>query len=136
MPTEQGYECRSVTAIRHVDQVDASHHLKQFPGEMGCAPGSARGHVDLAWIGFGVSDEFGNGVRRNRWMHHHDVGHGNNACDRHDVADEIEIELAEQRRIERVGTTGQEKRIAIWGHIHDDLGGDVGARTRPVLDDE
>src|SRR5262249_42391006 len=28
LPTEQGYKCGSITAIRHVDQVDASHRLK------------------------------------------------------------------------------------------------------------
>src|SRR5262249_52004957 len=28
LPTEQGYKCGPITAIRHVDQVDASHRLK------------------------------------------------------------------------------------------------------------
>src|SRR5262245_43119071 len=28
LPTEQGYKCGSITAIRHMDQVDASHRLK------------------------------------------------------------------------------------------------------------
>jgi hypothetical protein len=40
------------------------------------------------------------------------------------------------RWLTRVGKTSQQKRIAIRGRIHDDLGGDVRAGTRPVLDHE
>jgi hypothetical protein len=97
LSTEHGCKCRSVTAIRHVDQIDASHYLEQFPGEMGYAPGSGRGHVDLAWIGFGVSDELGDRFSRNGWNDHHDLGTAGDARDRRDVADEIEIELLVKR---------------------------------------
>src|SRR5262249_4659733 len=73
---------------------------------------------------------------RNGWNDHHDLGTAGNARDRRNVADEIEIELLVKRRIARVRKTNQEKRVAIRGRIHDGLGGDVGTRTGPVLDDE
>ena len=67
---------------------------------------------------------------------HHDKGHAANARNRRYVADEIEIEVLVERCVTRVRKTSQQKRIAVRGRIHDSLGGDVGARTRPVLDDE
>jgi len=69
-------------------------------------------------------------------MHHHDVGHDHNAGDRRDVADEIEVELVIERRVERVRRNGHEERIAIRCRTHDRLRGDITAGARPVLDDE
>src|SRR5262249_47537496 len=53
-----------------------------------------------------------------------------------DVADEIEIELVVERRVDRTGYRAQQKRIAIRSRTDDRLGADVGAATRPVVDDE
>ena len=93
-------------------------------------------HVDLARIGFGISDELRNRFGRNRWIDHHDSGARGNARDRRDVADEIEIEFVVERRVDRVRRTGQEKRITVRWRIHGRFGADIGARARPVLDDE
>ena len=43
------------------------------------------------------------------------IGKADQAGDRRAVADEIEIELGEQRRIGRVGRGGEEQRIAVRG---------------------
>jgi hypothetical protein len=59
-----------------------------------------------------------------------------NACNRRDVTDEIEVEFVVERRIARVGGSDYEKRVAVRGRFCDRLGGDIAARTRPVLDDE
>src|SRR5262249_29106140 len=72
----------------------------------------------------------------NRWMDHHNLGKADDARDGRDVADKIEIELFVERRIDRVCRCDQEKRVAIRGRTHDRLGADVGAATRPVVDDE
>ena len=92
-------------AIRHVNHVDAGHHLEQLAGYMGGVPVPARRHVDLARIGLGIGDELGNRLGRNRWIHHHDMGRADDARDRRDVADEIEIELVVERRVDRVVPT-------------------------------
>ena len=48
------------------------------------------------------------------------------ACDRRDVADEIEIELVVERRIDRVRSIPHRlKRVAVRGRSHDRLGGDI-----------
>src|SRR5215471_208657 len=80
---------------------------------MGWASNGARRNVDFAWISLGISDELGDRLGRNRWMHHHDVGHDNNAGDRRDVADEIEVELVIECRVERVRRSGHKERIAV-----------------------
>ena len=66
-------------------------------------PVTRRSHVDLAGIGFSVGDELGEGLGRNRGIDHDDIGaNADDARDRRDVADEIEIELAEQSCVARV----------------------------------
>src|SRR5215510_11407586 len=64
------------------------------------------------------------------------VGHAHDACDRRDVADDIEIELFIQRRVDRVRRGHQEKCVAVrWG-THDRFGADIGAATWAVFYDE
>ena len=63
-------------------------------------------------------------------------GHADDARDRRDVADEIEIEFLVERRVDCVRRADQEQCIAVRGRAHDRLGGDIAASTRPVLDDE
>src|SRR6516225_5189089 len=69
-------------------------------------------------------------------MYHDDIGRPHDACDRRDVADEIEIELVVERRIDCVESTDQEQRVAVGRGTHDRLGGDVAAGSRTVVDDE
>ena len=53
---EVGYE-RCPAAVGDMDEIDAGHHLEQLPGNVGGRAGAKRGHVDLAWIGLGLSDQ-------------------------------------------------------------------------------
>ena len=64
------------------------------------------------------------------------LGIADDARDRRDVADEIEIELVVERRVDRVRSRDQEERVAVGGRTHDRLGADIAAGARPVLDDE
>ena len=64
------------------------------------------------------------------------MGHSDDARDRRDVADEIEVELVVERRVDRVRRTDQEQRVAVRRRAHDRLGADIAAGARPVLDDE
>ena len=91
---------------------------------------------ELARIRLGIGDELGKRLGRNRGMYHHDEGTADQARDRRDVANEIEIEFVVKRRIDRVRRTDQEQRVAVRSRAHDRLGGDIAACARPVLDDE
>ena len=97
---------------------------------------AARRHVELAGVRLGVGDKLGNRLGRNRWVHHHDVGCADDSRDWRDVADECEIELLVERRVDGIRLTDREKHIAIGGSTNDRFGGDIGACARPILDDE
>src|SRR5215470_7304102 len=103
---------------------------------MGGSSDTARRHGDLARIGLGIGDELGNCFGRNRWMHRYDVRLPVNACDRRDVADEIETELVIERGVDGVPTADYEQRVAVRRCAHDRLGADIAARAWSILDDE
>src|SRR5262245_33917020 len=56
-----------------------------------------------------------------------------NGCD---VADEIEIEVVIEGRIDRGSSIRTKERITIGGRTDDGLGGDIAGCAAPVLDDE
>src|SRR5258705_13849865 len=97
-------------------------------------PVATRRHIDLARIGLGKGDELGNRFGRNRWMYLHDERYANYAGDRRDVADKIEIELGVECRIDRVGRTDDEQRIAVRGRTHGRFDGDIAAGPSPAAD--
>src|SRR5262245_14013051 len=103
---------------------------------MGWGPGTARRHVDPARIGIRIGDELGNSFGRNRWMYRYDVGLPANAGDRRDVADEVEIELVVERRIDQICPRDKEERVAVRRRAHDRFGADIAATAWPVLYDE
>src|SRR5262245_37856013 len=103
---------------------------------MGWSAIAARRHVDLSRVGLGVSDELRDCLGRNRWMHRYDVRLPANACDRRDVADEIETKLVIERGIDGVPTAHDEEGITVRGRTHGCLGSNIAGRTRPVFNDE
>lgn len=68
-------------------------------------------------------------------MNLHDERHADDAANRCDVANEIEIELLVERRVDRVGRADQQKRVAVRWRIHDAFGGDIATGARPVVND-
>src|SRR5262245_7713654 len=69
-------------------------------------------------------------------MHHDYTGYAHDADDRSDVPDEIEIEICVECGVDRARGVYLEKRIAIGRCLHDRLGTDIAAGTRPVLNDK
>jgi hypothetical protein len=64
------------------------------------------------------------------------LGHVVDGRDWRDVAEEIEIQLFVERRINRVRCTDQQEHISVGWRAHDRLGGDIAAGSRTVFDDE
>ena len=56
--------CRARSAILAGLNVDAGHHLEQLAVDMRRASDAGRREIDLAGIGFGISNELGNGRDR------------------------------------------------------------------------
>src|ERR1700686_1674438 len=69
-------------------------------------------------------------------MHHHHVGPAADTGHRRYIADEIEIEMLIERRVDRIRRTRDEERISVRARPHHRLGPDRAACTRPVVDDE
>jgi hypothetical protein len=94
---------RADAAIGHMGHAHARHHLEQFACHVDRSSNAARCHVQLVGIGLGISDEFGNGLSRDRGINLHHVGNADERRNRRDVADEIVVELVIERRIEKFG---------------------------------
>jgi hypothetical protein len=98
--------------------------------------GAGRGHVDLAGIGFGIGDEFGDGLGRERRAGHHDERIAPDGADRRYVTDEIERQMRIERRVDQIRRGDEKQRVAVGRRAGDRLRGDVGAGAGTVLDDE
>jgi hypothetical protein len=92
-----------LAAIGHVDHVEPGHHLEQFAGHMRGRAGAERADADLARIGLDVADEFGDRFRRERWIGDHDERKIDQPGDRCDVSQQIELQIVEQRDVDRGG---------------------------------
>src|SRR5262249_54504769 len=103
---------------------------------MARGPDAGRRKIDLARIGFDIGDELGNRSSRYRWIHFHHVRYTDDACDRGYVANEVEIELVIECRIDSIPRAHQEEGMAVCRCTHHRLSADIAAGTRPALDDE
>src|SRR5260221_4727447 len=119
-----------------MNEIDARHHLEELAGDMDRGSDTAGRHVDFARIGFGISDELGNGLGRNRWVDLHDERHADDARDWRDVAHEIEFEVFIERHVYRVGRSDLQKRVAVRRRPQGRLSRDIAGSTRPVVDYE
>src|SRR5262249_33728324 len=88
-----------IAPIMDKSKIDTGHQFEKFASEVHRGPATRRGHIDLAWIGFRIGDELGNGFGRKRWIDHHDKGCAANNCDWRDVANEIKVKFLVERSV-------------------------------------
>jgi len=81
------------TLIGHVLHADAGHHLEQLARDVLRGAVTPGRHVDLARVRLGVGDKFGDRFHGNRRIDRHDIGHPVDVCGRHDIANEIVIDI-------------------------------------------
>ena len=122
-----------LAAIRDVDEIDAGHHLEQFAGDMQRRADAAGRHVDLAGIGLGIGDEFRDRLRRHVRIHLHHQRNERNARHGCGVVHEVEMQVAVDRRVDRVGGHGKQQRVAVRRRFHRIFGSDVAARSGPIV---
>src|SRR5262245_42479228 len=114
LTAEQVGCCGCCAPIRNVNQLHPGCYLKQLPAHMARTSYPSGAHADLARIGLGVGNEFGNRFCWYGWMHHHDQRSADHADDCK-VTDEIEIELVVHRSVSSRGAIDPEKCIAVSG---------------------
>jgi hypothetical protein len=115
---------------------DACQHLEQLAVQVTGGAGAERRYVELAWVRFGIRNEFGNGLDWERRMNLQDKGGADDSHDRHYVADEIVIEIIVQRHIDGVGQRDHEERVAVGRSTHDRFRSHMSASARSVLNNE
>jgi hypothetical protein len=110
--------------------------MNSTPATWGGIADAGRRHVDPAGIGFGIGDELGNRLGRERGIDLHDEGTAHEAGDRSDVAGEVDVAVVVERSTERVGRGGKEQRIAIRRCVDDGFEADIAAGARTIFDDD
>src|SRR5260221_5699229 len=93
--------------------VNASHELEQLARDVLRSPDAGRCHIELAWIGLGISHKLRTRLGGNRWVNQHNLGLTADGRDRRDVANEVEIELVVDRGSGCVPSSDQEKRVTV-----------------------
>ncbi len=134
MPRDHVRDGRRRAAIRHVHHVDARQHLEQLARHVDRRAVAGGGHVELAGIGLGVGDEFRNGRDRQVLVDHDHVREADDAGDGRDVAQEIEVELRKQRRVDGIGRRDQQQRVAVRRRVDDGFRREIGGSAGPALD--
>src|SRR5262249_3252240 len=87
----------------------------------------------LCRIRLSIGNEFGKRLGRDGRMHQHDEGPADHA-DHCNVADEIEIELVVQCRVDCGSGVKPEKHMAVSWRAYHCLGGNIAGRACQVLD--
>src|SRR5262249_28867169 len=136
LPGQQIGQRGRCAAIGNVEHIDTSQHFEKITGYVSPTTVTLGTHGDFARISFGIGTEYSNVLRRKRRRHHHNIRHAADTGNRHDVTDEVVIELLIERRVGRIRMGGQEERITVRGRTRDELGADIAGRTSPVFYDE
>src|SRR5262252_11074004 len=110
--------------------------LNSSPATWGPEPMPADAMLILPGLALAYAMNSGTVFGRNRWIDLQDEWSADHPRDRRDVAEKNKIQLGIERRVDRAGWRGQQERIAICGRTHDRFGTNIGARARPVLDNE
>jgi hypothetical protein len=101
-----------------MNHIHSGHRFEQLAGEMGRESGAARRKIDRAWMGLGIGNELGDRIGRKRWIYQHDKRPADESRDRRDVADEIEIELIVERRVDCVRRIYKKERVEVsWRRL-------------------
>ena len=138
---DQVEQRRPGAAVGEVEQVGAGHALEQLAAQMDRGAVAARRHVQLARIRARVADQVGDvldagGLRLGR-VHHQHVRHPGHHRDRRQVLERVEWHLRIERRIDRLrADRAHQQRVAVGRRLRDEVGAEVAAGTRLVVDDE
>jgi hypothetical protein len=136
LPAKEVGQRGRLAAIRYMHQVYPGEHLEQLAREVARGSVARRSHVDLARIGLGIGDEFGNRRRRKGGIDHHYVRHVHDRGDRRDVTNEDVTEPLIKRLVNGIIRPDREQGVTVRRCTHDSLSANGASSARPVLDDE
>ena len=114
--------------------IDARHHLEQLPGN--ARAGTGHRHIQLAAIGFGVSDKFRNAFSGKRGTDNHRQPRTQHAGQRSDIAKEVEVCIGVERNVDCRRYCRIEKRVPVRRRADNRFRRYVAGGARAVLDDD
>ena len=109
-------------ALIHLDQLS-----RAFAG---------RAHVDLGRMCLGIGDELRNGLDRERGIDHHEKGNNADTRNGRNSADEIEVKIVVDCRIDRVRRCHEEKGVSVRSCTHDDFSANIAAGAWSIVDNK
>ena len=131
---------RSVSAgpgalVGNMHQRDAGGAGEIFAGDVARGAGAGRAEIDLAGIGLGIGDQFGDGFGRKRRIHHQRIRRVADQADRRKILARIVADVLVERRPdrERAGVA-EHQRVAVGLAFGDRLGADGAAGAGAVVD--
>src|SRR5215471_1440661 len=83
-----------------------------------------------------MSDQIRDRSDRNRGIDCRDEWFAAYACDRGDVADEVEIQIVVEGGIDGVRRADKKERVTVGRRTHDRFGGDIAAGAWSIFDDD
>jgi hypothetical protein len=136
LPAEQVLHRGRAALVGHVHHVDLGLGFEQLAGKMAGAPVAARAERELARIRLRITDQLGDRIGRHRRIQHQHVRRNRDQGDRREVLDRVVRHLAVQADVDRVRRQcALEDRVAVGRAFRDQVGADVAAGARSVVDD-
>jgi hypothetical protein len=117
-------------------EIDLGQRLEQFASEMRRRAGAIGAVGELFRVRFRGSDQIGNRTELRLRIHHNDVVRARDQGDGSKILVQLVGQFGIETRIDGVGESAHQKRIAIGLAGCDRLRADDGARPRLVLDDD
>ena len=77
-----------------------------------------------------------NGLGRERGIDHHEKGNNADTRNGRNIADEIEVEIVVDRRIDRVRRCHEEKGVSVGRCTHHDFSADIAAGAWSIVDNK
>jgi hypothetical protein len=112
-PAQQVGHGGAAAAVRHMQDVGARFHLEQFARQVDGRAAARRRARQLAGVLLGVGDVFLHGLDRHLGVDDQDVGDGRHQADGLEILDEVVVQLAVQRAVDRVGDGPHVQRVAV-----------------------
>ena len=134
LSAEQIVERGRRAAIRHVGDVDLGGTVEHGGGEMVWRTDAGRAYRQLAWIGFGIGDQFLHVRHRQRRMREQQERRGGHLRHRREILDHVERHALVQPLVENGGNVQEQERAAVGRGLGGVIDTRHTARSHPVLD--
>ena len=120
--------------VRHVDDVDASRVLEQLAGQVQRRADPGRAIGQLAGIGLGIGDQFGDGFDRQIVVHRQHIKTRDRGDDAVEILDRIERQRAVKPGHVSHAAVIEQERVTVRRRFRDFVHADAAAGAAAIID--